>query len=347
MKDLAADQLRKARTDVVTLTGAMGVGGTVTGSGAFPEQRAGLTSPGQTVTVTNTGTKPLPIAEVSVTDRDGTSAQTFTADGAACVGKTLALGATCEVQVRFTPTKAGAVSAATVMIGGPEELIIGSLPLTGTATAVFSFASDPTISNLSPTVGDTLTASTQAWAPVAEFSYQWLRDGQPIGGASSTSYAVTDADTGHRISVAVTGTATGHVPESRTSAPTHAVAARALPTPPTQHVTKRVKPAVSVKALSKRRIQVTVSAEGVPAAQLKQKVTVRIAGVKKTYRVRLIRGRATIRLAGAAATTVRTGKKVRVTVLVPTLTTTRVTPGVVTTSVVARATKRTTVTVRR
>jgi hypothetical protein len=347
MKDLAPDQLRKARTDVVTLTGAMGVGGTVTGSGAFAEQRVGVTSPAQTVTVTNTGTKPLPITTMSVTDGDGTSAQTFTADGAACVGKTLAAGATCEAQVRFVPTKAGAVSTATLTIEGPDGLAIGSLPLTGTATAVFTTVSDPSISNLSPAVGDPLTATAPVWAPAADFTYQWLRDGQPISGAMISSYVTTDADLGHRISVAVTGTATGHVPESRTSAPTQGVVAKVARTPATQHVTKKVKAKVSVKALSKHRVQVTVSAKGVPAAQLNQKITVKIAGAKKTYRITLVRGKATIRLTGAAAAKVKTGKKTRVTVLVPKLTTTRATPGVVTTFQVAQTTKKTTITVRR
>lgn len=339
MKDLAADQLRKARTDLVTLTGAMGVGGTVTGSGAFAEQRVGASSATQAVVVTNTGTKPLPITKVAVTDSDGTSAETFAVDGAACVGKTLAVGATCAAQVRFAPTTAGAVSTATLKIEGPEGLTIGALSLTGTATAVFTTVSDPAIGNLTPTVGDILTATTSAWAPVAEFSCQWLRDGQPIGGASSASYAVTDADAGHRISVTLTGTAVGHVPQSRTSTPTQPVAAR--------HVTRTAKATVSVKALSKRRMQVTVSAKGVPAAQLNQKTTVKIRGVRTAYRVTLIRGKATIKLAGERAAKVKNGKKVRVTVQVPKLTATVTTLGVVTTYQVPKATTKTTLTVRR
>jgi hypothetical protein len=348
MKDIAADQLRKARTDVVTLTGAMGVKGALTGSGVFPDQRVGVTSPSQTVTVTNTGTKPLPIAKVSVADGDGASAQTFTVDGGACVGRTLAVGATCATQVRFAPVKASAVSAATLKIEGPDGLVVGSLSLTGTAMAVFSTVSEPTISNPSPTVGDTLTATTPAWAPVAELSHQWLRDGQPISGASAASYAVTEADVGHRISVTVTGTATGHVPESRTSAQTQAVAPRVgPPAPTTQHVTKKVKPTVTVKALSKRRMQVTVSAKGVSAAKLTQHITVKIAGAKKAYRVTLVRGKGTIRLTGSSAAKIKNGKKVRVTVLVPRLTTTTAAPSLVTTYEVSTVTARKALTVRR
>jgi hypothetical protein len=55
-------------------------------------------------------------------------------------------------------------------------------------------------------VGSTLKASPGTWGPSnAALSYQWLRDGQPIGGATDTSYAVVPADVGHGVSVRVTG----------------------------------------------------------------------------------------------------------------------------------------------
>ncbi|WP_244931979.1 choice-of-anchor D domain-containing protein [Nocardioides sp. W7] len=347
MKDLAADQLRKARTDVVTLTGAMGVRASVTGAGAFAEQRVGATSAAQQVTVTNAGTKPLTISAVSLTDEDGVSAQDFRVDGAACLGTTLTVGATCQVPVRFAPVRAGQSSTAKLQVTGPVGSSVWSLALTGSSTAVFTTVSVPTISNLAPMAGDTLTASTPAWSPVAALAHQWLRDGQPIGGAVASSYAVTDADVGHRISVTVTGTAAGHVPETRTSAPTQSVAVKPTPVVPTPHVTTKVKATVSVKGLTKRRVQVRVTAPGVPTARLNQTITVKVAGATKPYRVKLVDGRATIRLAGARAAQVRTGQRARVTVLVPKLTTTLTTPAVVTTYLVARSTQKRTVVVRR
>jgi hypothetical protein len=352
MKDLAADQLRKARTDVVTLTGAMGVGASLTGSGAFPEERVGASSAAQPVTVTNTGSKPLTISAVTLTDEDGMSAQDFQVDGAACLGKTLAVGATCQAQVRFVPARAGKTSTAKLQVTGPAGSDAWSLTLTGTSTAVFTAVSAPTISNLAPTVGDTLTASTPAWAPVAALAHQWLRDGQPIGGAASASYAATDADVGHRITVTVTGTAAGHVPESRTSVPTQPVTAKATPvtpvTPvaPVQQVVTKVDASLSVKALAKRRVQVRVSAKGMPAALLTQTITVKVDGVAKAYRVELVKGKATIRLAGPKAAGVETGRPVEVSVLVPKLSTAVTTPGVVTTYLVAKTTEETTVVVR-
>lgn len=52
----------------------------------------------------------------------------------------------------------------------------------------------------------------------AEFSYQWLRDGEAIEGATGATYAVTADDQGARISVAVTATAEGFEPATSTSA---------------------------------------------------------------------------------------------------------------------------------
>ena len=51
-----------------------------------------------------------------------------------------------------------------------------------------------------------------------ERSYQWLRDGEPIEGATAATYRLTAADAGTRISVAVTANAEGYAPTTATSA---------------------------------------------------------------------------------------------------------------------------------
>jgi hypothetical protein len=57
-------------------------------------------------------------------------------------------------------------------------------------------------------VGKTLQASPGTWnADGLAFSYQWMRDGQPIAGATGTSLALSAAD--HRRGVSVQVTATG------------------------------------------------------------------------------------------------------------------------------------------
>ncbi|KAF2415123.1 hypothetical protein B1729_01135 [Microbacterium sp. B35-04] len=66
-------------------------------------------------------------------------------------------------------------------------------------------------------VGGVLTALPGTWTEGAELSYQWLRDGVPIPGATSVSLKVTGPSGGHRISVEVTGSLSGYATASETS----------------------------------------------------------------------------------------------------------------------------------
>lgn len=61
-----------------------------------------------------------------------------------------------------------------------------------------------------------------------ERSYQWLRDGAVIEGATAASYRVTAADAGARLSVRVTATADGFAPATSTSRERAVVAAGSL-----------------------------------------------------------------------------------------------------------------------
>jgi Protein of unknown function (DUF3152) len=64
----------------------------------------------------------------------------------------------------------------------------------------------PTVTG-APTYRETLTAAPGTWTPVGlTFTYQWLADGQPIAGRTSTTYRPGLRDLGARISVAVTAT---------------------------------------------------------------------------------------------------------------------------------------------
>lgn len=81
----------------------------------------------------------------------------------------------------------------------------------------FTATPTPTISGVAA-VGSTLTAVTGSWAPTpTAFSYQWLRAGQPIAGATGATYVAAAADAGAAISVAVTGSRPGYVSSTRTS----------------------------------------------------------------------------------------------------------------------------------
>jgi hypothetical protein len=84
------------------------------------------------------------------------------------------------------------------------------LALTGTtvlaepAAAVLAPVVPPSVTG-TPEYAAVLTAQPGQWTPAATtYAYQWLRDGQPIGGATARGYRTTLDDLGHAVSVLVT-----------------------------------------------------------------------------------------------------------------------------------------------
>ncbi|GAA3537967.1 carboxypeptidase regulatory-like domain-containing protein [Nocardioides daeguensis] len=74
-------------------------------------------------------------------------------------------------------------------------------------------------------VGETLSATRGGWSPEpTAFGYEWLRDGTPVDGATSSTYTLTESDLGARLSVTVTASSDGYHPATATSEPTGAVA---------------------------------------------------------------------------------------------------------------------------
>lgn len=89
----------------------------------------------------------------------------------------------------------------------------------------------PVVAGVTPTiagtakVGSALTASAGAWTPAPiTLTYQWLRAGVAITGATASRYTLVAADAGKRISVTVTGTRSGYTKLTKASAQTAAVA---------------------------------------------------------------------------------------------------------------------------
>jgi Ca2+-binding RTX toxin-like protein len=101
-------------------------------SKAYGTQQVATTSTSQTFTVTNTGSADLAITTASLTEAHPGQ---FTKGTDTCTGASVAPNDTCTVQVSFTPTSAGIMSAdlgfTTDAAGSPHDVA-----LTGTGTAV-------------------------------------------------------------------------------------------------------------------------------------------------------------------------------------------------------------------
>ena len=142
-------------------------------------------------------------------------------------------------------------------------------------------------------VGSRLTSTTGSWSTTGlQHTYQWLRDGTPIAGATAASYRVAVADVRTRLSVRVTATKVGLAAATATSTATE----------PVRKAEATVRAKVSrtkVKAGTRVKVKALVTATGV---RVTGKVRFVVDGkVVKTAKLRK-NGRA------SAAIVVRTGK---------------------------------------
>lgn len=114
-------------------------------------------------------------------------------------------------------TDAGATLQAVVRTGSPgyfsdeAKASVVKIPLVNLTSA------GPLVSG-SARVGVTLRASTPGWTAGTKFSYQWLRNGQAIQGATGSSYTVPARDRNAVLQVRVTGTQTYYTTATRTGA---------------------------------------------------------------------------------------------------------------------------------
>ena len=95
---------------------------------------------------------------------------------------------------------------------------------TETVSAGRAFASTSVPSNpATAAVGEYLSTDVTPWSAPGQtvtYSYQWLRAGKAIKGATTYIYVVTSKDLGKRLSVRLTGTAPTYLTVVTTSAPT-------------------------------------------------------------------------------------------------------------------------------
>lgn len=83
--------------------------------------------------------------------------------------------------------------------------------------SVLSKTPTPSLSGTTK-AGQTLTAKPGTWDSGVKLTYQWLRNGVAIKGATKATYKLTSSDKGKKIIVKVTGSKTGYLTVVKTSA---------------------------------------------------------------------------------------------------------------------------------
>ncbi|GAB5404685.1 MAG: hypothetical protein Aurels2KO_29160 [Aureliella sp.] len=178
-------------------------------------------TPTGSVTISGTATENQTLtASNTIADADGLGTITYQwqrdgVDIAGATGSTYTLGdadvgAAIRVVASYTDsngTDETVTSAATSAITNVNDTPSGVPTISGTATENQTLTAD--ISGISDDDG------------LGTFSYQWLRDGSAISGATTSNYTLGDADVGARISVQVSyvdgnGTSEGPLTSSQT-----------------------------------------------------------------------------------------------------------------------------------
>lgn len=107
---------------------------------------------------------------------------------------------------------------------GYTTVVKSSQPTAVITALTFALAPTPTISG-TPMVLKTLSVSVGVWDLGTSFSYQWLRNGSAIAGATGLSYQLTVADQGAAISFRVTASKANAEPLILVSSPTSPILA--------------------------------------------------------------------------------------------------------------------------
>ncbi|MDR1799611.1 MAG: FG-GAP-like repeat-containing protein [Bifidobacteriaceae bacterium] len=189
-------------------------------AGYFPYQLASMAYFGQIVWSIATGTPAVGFASaaVTVTKNGEVLPVTITAanqvmgggygDRAALIWKPVnnivapAAGQVDVYHVSITGITGHADVSYDVKMFNPLEATVASAAIGGT-----------------PGIGQTLTVSLgEVWPSGATVTYQWLRDGANITGATQPTYTVQADDAGHEVSVQVTAATSGYTSVPLTSA---------------------------------------------------------------------------------------------------------------------------------
>ncbi|MBB2891712.1 hypothetical protein [Flexivirga oryzae] len=227
--------------------------------------------------------------EVAVYDQSGDELYDFYLDGGDWNGKSLG--------AKALALPAGRVY---VMIYGTDSEASWGKPYQLTLFRTLTATPTPKISGTAK-VGSTLKAVPGAWKPSpVTLSYQWLRNGTAIKGATGASRKVSLADAGKKITVRVTGRKTGYATVSKASA-ARAIPLLKLTATPTPKISGTAKVGSTLKAvpgawkpspvtLSYQWLHSGTAIKGatgashkVTAADAGKKITVRVTGRKTGY----------------------------------------------------------------
>ncbi len=122
----------------------------------------------------------------------------------------------------------------TATITGTDAYGFASAPVSVTVVIYLSAQQPGTVSITgTPAVGSALTASPSGWAALADPTFQWLRGGVEIAGATGVTYTVTAADAGQALSVRMTESPEWYSTASAVSAAVTVPPAAATPPPTT------------------------------------------------------------------------------------------------------------------
>jgi surface antigen len=210
----------------------------------------GNTDPGTSLTVTVTGSKSgyssaaKTSAAVAVPILSFTSAPQPTLRGQVMVGQSIVASANVwapgpasivyqwkrgSVDIKgatgtsYTPTAADmghAISVVTTAVKPGYSTVVRQSAPTAAVRGMALTTTRPTLKG-QVIVGQTIASTVKPWgpAPVA-MTYQWLRDGVAIPGATGANYTLREADRGKAMSMSATGTKAGYGTITMTSAAT-------------------------------------------------------------------------------------------------------------------------------
>lgn len=153
---------------------------------------------------------------------------------------------------------------------GPDDLV---------KRGDFVFSNGPAVVGL-PILGKTLTASVGALAPGAATSFQWLRNGAPIAGATASTYRVSSADYQRNLSAVITYKTFGYATVVRTVDAAFAAKKSAKLSTKISAGTKKATVTVKVRPSASKKLKgkITISENG----KVLKRVSIKSASTKVT-----------------------------------------------------------------